>query len=386
MGRGVIALFGHSEAGGQSGFTGFRQESNFYYLTGHSEPDAALLIAPKSSGSPYREILFLPRSSARSENWLGPRMSVADAKGLGFDEVEDSGRIGPILRSLSRERGAIYALADSDIDQQQRLEEIDPGKRLRGMEPHLAELRSIKSPQEVALIREAADTTVAAFRAALRTIRPEVTEQSIAAEIVAVSFRRGCKRLAFPPIVAGGANATVLHYHRNASPLVRGQAVLIDAGAECNRYAADITRTLPVDGTFSTRQRQLYELVLAAQGAAIEAAMPGGRIGGPGRKSMESAANRVLREGAPDGVDPWLPHAVAHHVGLDVHDPEPPQKTLKEGMVLAIEPGIYLPAEDLGIRIEDIVEIRRDGPGILTSSLPRSADSLQALMGTREGC
>ena len=385
VGRGVIALLGLTEKEGQSGFTGFRQDSNFYYLTGLDEPDVALVISPASHGHPYMEILFLPSESAETKKWTGPGPSSADALRLGFADVEDQARLPGIVRSLCSERGPLFGLSGQAGGHPPRtlprLLEVAGGERPRGIERHLATLRSVKSEGEVALIKRAIAITSEAFRSALAVVRPGATEKSIAAELVAETFRRGCRRLAFPPIVASGANATILHYRRNEATLTPSQAVLVDAGAECSRYAADITRTVPVNGKFNRRQRQLYNLVLAAQDAAIKAARPGARVSGPDPKSVESAANRVLRKGAPEGVDPWLPHAIAHHVGLDVHDPDPPRDRLKAGMVLAIEPGLYVPEHGLGLRIEDIVEVRKDGARILSGGLPRSPDGVEALTG-----
>ncbi len=385
LGRGVVALLGHSEEDGQSGFTGFRQESNFYYLTQHREPGAALLIAPVARRRPYLEILFLPRATAASTKWSGPRLSAAEAGDLGFREVMDGAKFSPTLLSLLRERGPLFGLAGSGAGKAPksvaRLKQAAGGESPRPADRHLAELRSVKSPGEVRLIQGAVDATVSAFRAALARVKPGATERSVAAEIVATAFRAGCDRLAFPPIVASGANATVLHYRGNSDILSRGHAVLIDAGAECSHYAADMARTAPVSGRFDGRQRMLYGVVRDAQRAVIEAARPGVPVS-TGARSLEAIAQKVLRKGVPDGVDAWLPHAIGHHVGLDVHDLAPPRGTLKEGMVLAIEPGLYLPEESLGIRIEDIVEIRRDGCRVLSAALPRGAREIEALVGT----
>ena len=387
VGRGVICLLGNSSSEGRSGFTGFRQASNFYYLTGHSEPGAALLIAPGTRGKPYREVLFLPSPSAAGRKWSKPGPTPKNAGDLAFEEVLPDSKFRSELRTLLGNRGKLHGLvprereAGSPRDLRfERLRELGGTDDIRTVSDTLAAMRSIKSAGEVALIQAAVDATCVAFRSAWRAVSDGATEQAAAAELVGGAFRAGCERLAFSPIVAGGENATILHYQRNSSPLQAGQVLLIDAGGERSRYAADIARTIPIGGSFSARQRRLYDLVLDAQKAVIEAAKPGAELAGPSAKSLESVAQRVLHAGAPRGVDAHLPHAIGHHVGLDVHDPSPPRRVLREGMVVAIEPGLYLPDEGLGIRIEDMVEITADGCRLMTDALPRSADEIEAAL------
>ena len=383
VGRGVIALLGSTESEGRSGFTGFRQESNFFYLTGHEEPGAALLIAPARGRSPYREILFLGGASGPGAKWSGPSLRPEDAGHLGFAEVLAASEFRRVARALLRERGALASLFHAVPDnfpersRHERLVEAAGSRPARVIRGLLATLRSVKSPSEVALIEAAVQATEAAFCEAWAKVADGATERDVAAGLISGAFRAGCERLAFPPIVAAGANATILHYQRNADRLARGQVLLIDAGGERSRYSADIARSIPVGRRFSERQRLLYEAVLEAQGRAVAAVRPGAFLGGPSRSSIESTAQRALRQRAPRGVDPYLPHAIGHHVGLDVHDPPPPDRALKPGMVLAIEPGLYLPAENLGIRIEDMVEVTDDGCRVLSTGLPRRADAVE---------
>ncbi len=389
VGSGVIALVGHDENSGRSGFTGFRQESNFYYLTGHDEPGASLVIAPARRNDSYREILFLPGQGTADVRWSGPLRTPADAGHLGFEEALDADRFRPELRSMLRDRRRLAALrsrsaGDAGGRLLERIEGIAGERAIRELDPALARMRSIKSAGEIELIEDAVRATVRAHRAAWKAVSAGVSEQALVAEFVGAAFRAGCQRLAFPPMAGTGPNAAVLHYQRNDSVMRSGQLVLMDAGGEYSRYAADVARTVPVDGRFSADQRNLYELVLGAQRAAIRSARPGATLGGTGSGSLLAFAERYMRERAPKGLDTNLPHALGHHVGLDVHDPSPYRSPLKPGMVIAIEPGIYIPDRALGIRIEDMIEITEDGCRLLTGDLPTSPDDVEeALAGAR---
>ena len=287
--------------------------------------------------------------------------------------MRDRGR----LAGLAEARPADDARARS---RHERLVEAAGREPTRDLRVPLAVLRGVKSPAEIALIQASVEATEAGFREAWARVADGATERDVAAGLIGGAFRAGCERLAFAPIVAAGAHATILHYQRNSGRLEDGQMLLIDAGGERDRYAADITRTIPVSGRFSEKQRLLYEAVLEAHEQALAAVKPGAVLSGPARSSIESVAQRVLRRRAPRGADPYLPHAIGHHVGLDVHDPTPPRRGLEPGMVLAIEPGLYLPEEGIGIRIEDMVEVTGDGCRVMSTGLPRSADALEAAL------
>ena len=394
VGRGAIALLGYGEDEGQSGFTGFRQESNFYYLTGHDEPGAALLIAPGHGRDPYREVLFLPRRSGRAKTWSGPPLRPEDAGRLGLQEVLWVTKWKRELRALLRDRRHLFGLrprsvpglgAVRDARLFERLSEAAGKAEIRDARGPLAAQRSIKSDGEIALLQKAADATVVAYRAAWTAVQAGATEREVMAELVAAAFKAGCERLAFPPMVGAGRRATVLHYRRNDGILQDGQLLLMDAGGEFSRYAADISRTIPVGGRFSARQRRLYELVLGAQRAAVAAARPGAPLHGPGPHSLETIAQRYLRAHAPSGIATHLPHALGHHVGLDVHDPAPGRDVLRKGMVVAIEPGLYVPDEGLGIRIEDMVEVTAGGCRVMSRGLASDAGSIEEVLAAGAG-
>ncbi len=382
VGGGVIALVGHDGTTGESGFTGFRQESNFYYLTGHEEPGAALLIASASQQDSYREVLFLPGDVAFGVPWHEPPSTAAKVRSLTFGDARSKDRFVPELRSMLRGRGKLFALrartrGDVGSRLRQRVEGIVGGRDIRDLDPLLARMRSIKSPGEIALIEQAARATVLAHRAAWSVVQSGVPEHALVAEFVGAAFRAGCRRLAFPPMAGSGRNATTLHYQRNDAVMQAGQLVLMDAGGEYFRYAADVARTVPVDGCFRADQRCLYELVLGAQAAAIRMAGPGATLGGSGPMSLLARAERYMRDRAPKGLDVNLPHAVGHHIGLDVHDPYPFRSPLQAGMVVTVEPGIYLPDRRIGIRIEDMIVITDDGCRQLSGELPVLPDAIE---------
>lgn len=386
IGRGVLALLGYTDDEGQSGYTGFRQESNFYYLTGHREPGAALLIAPARGEQPYREVLFLPERPRMATLWNGPALDPADGSETGFEDVQKSADFPRALRRFLRDRKELHGLRPRASMTAHRL----PSKALfdrlqslaktadfRDLHDPLAALRCIKSPGEIAALQAATDATVSAFRSAWRAVRGGVSEHAVAAELVGEALRQSCDRLAFPPMAGSGGNATVLHYTRNRSAMQDGQLLLIDAGAECGRYAADVARTVPVSGRFSSRQRDLYDAVLGALRAVLARAGPGMALNGSGPESLQTAAEREMRRLLPRGIGASLPHALGHHVGLDVHDPAPRRGVLRKGMVVAIEPGLYLPSENLGIRIEDMVEITEGGCRVMSAALPKGAEAIE---------
>ena len=267
----------------------------------------------------------------------------------------------------------------------ERLREAAGTRDIRDVQAVLASMRSIKSANEMALLQKAVTATEAAYRAAWTAVTPGAAERSVIAEFVGAAFKAGCDRLAFPPMAGAGANATILHYSRNRSVMREGELLLMDAGGEYMRYAADIARTVPVGGKFDDHQRRLYDAVLGAQRAAMAAARPGVKLNGSESNSLQAVARRALRKLAPSGVETHLPHALGHHVGLDVHDPSPPGGRLKKGMVVTVEPGLYLPDQGIGIRIEDMIEITEDGSRLMSGGLPTGADQVEgALSAARE--
>lgn len=380
---GAVILFGAQEDETGNLRTGFFQDSNFLYLTGWTEPNAILVILPESAEEP-REALFLPPRNPASEKWTGPKSDPEDrnlADRIGFEHVESTKSLGDWLASRFQDNWKCYQPERAPVPDALKhvLAKCDPAN----VEPLLARLRMTKSPAEISLIQKSIDATIAAHRAAWKMIRPGLFEYQIAAAMGAVYFGLGCQRHAYAPIVGSGPNSAILHYSRNDRRIEAGDLVLMDVGAECSGYAADITRTIPAGSDFTRRQKEIYDVVLGAQKAVIAAVKPGMTLGRTTPNSLFRIAKEYLdahgkdRNGKPLGE--YLLHGIGHHVGLDVHDAWIPDSPLEEGMVITIEPGVYLPDEGFGIRIEDMVLVTKDGAELLSRALPREWSEIRKL-------
>jgi Xaa-Pro aminopeptidase len=242
----------------------------------------------------------------------------------------------------------------------------------------------VKSPAEIDLITKATDATVAAHLIGWKKTRPGVWEYEIAAVMTNAYLERGCERNAYPPIVGSGPNSVILHYAANHRRIDSGETVVADVGAECSDYATDVTRTVPAGGKFTPRQRELYEIVLGAQKAAIAAIKPGMRLRADGPSLHQIAYDYINTHGKDSHGQPlgkYFVHGLGHYVGLDVHDPGDPAAPLKAGTIITIEPGIYIPEENIGIRIEDIVLVTADGSKVLSAALPREIADIEKAVG-----
>ncbi|MBI1790307.1 MAG: aminopeptidase P family protein [Acidobacteria bacterium] len=373
---GVAVLYGHSEEPSDLR-SGFFQEPNFYYLTGWSEPGAVLLI------DPAREILFLPKKNPEAERWTGVKASPQDA-GIqaltGFERVMPVEHLERELRKSLDEYGRIHALPGTP--QAAKLQAVAPLAEMKDPRMAIARLRMKKSPEEIALIERATGVSLEGHRAAWKRAAPGLYEYQIAASMTQVFQENGCQRHAYAPIVGAGPNALTLHYSRNTRRMDQGELLLMDVAAECSGYASDISRTIPVGAKFSPRQREIYEIVLGAQKAVIDAVKPGVRIGG---RTMPGGLQKVAfdyinthgqdRQGNPLGK--YFTHGIGHHVGLEVHDAFDPMMELQAGMVITVEPGIYIPEENIGVRIEDVVLVTGNGARILSAGLPREVEEIE---------
>ena len=394
---GLIVLFGYGEREAQNARSPFRQENNFYYLTGWNEPGAVLLLLPANTKQPsHREILFLPEKNASRERWTGPRTgpdeSHLDQK-TGFADVRDVSALAPVVKEALGSYERVYGLLprrhpslaqQPEPDWTKRLRKLAGGYPMSNVLGSLGEMRMVKSEPEIQLIRRAVDATVQAHLAAWKKIRPGLFEYQVAAPLIERLMSLCCPRPAYAPIVAGGRRATILHYTKNSARLRSGELALIDAGGEYSHYAADITRTVPVDGRFTDRQRKIYEAVLSAQKTAIDKVKPGMTLGGNGPNSLEKIVRELLdargedHDGKPLGR--YFTHGLGHHVGLAVHDPGDRKAPLKAGMVITIEPGVYIPEENIGVRIEDMVLVTSDGGRVLSSALPKDPAEIERIM------
>jgi Xaa-Pro aminopeptidase len=396
---GVVVLFAPLEAADE--VHGFRQEDSFFYLSGVTEPGAALLIVPTAEAkadSParsYAEILFLPPRNLTQEKWTGPKLGPENpdaAKITGFDRVEEIGKLpDEVTRFISGAFPSIYTDVPAQGESASTIA-LAFVKRTNAMlsyqdvKPMLSSLRTSKDPDEVGLIRKAVEASVAAHFAALKAVKPTVNEREISALMQYEWGRRGCERPAYAPIVGSGINSTVLHYSDDSATMKSGDAVVIDAAGEYSMYAADITRTLPVSGHFSARQREIYDIVLGARNAAVAAFQSGkSSISRTAANSLYQVAYEYINTHGRDlhgqQLGQYFIHGLGHYLGLNVHDPGDYNVPLGPGMVFTIEPGIYIPEESLGVRIEDDFYVDKDGKLInLSGALPATAEDVEKAM------
>ena len=391
----------------------YRQDSDFWYLTGCVEPDAVLVLVP---GRKHGEsILFCRERDPEREGWDGPRLGPEGAvEVLGVDDAYPVSDIDDILPGLleGRRRVHYHLGRDAEFDlkligwlnrvRAQVRQGAQPPQEFLELGHLLDEQRLFKSAEEVKLMQRAADISVQAHRAAMRAARPGVHEYELQAEVERV-FRMHDAQPAYASIVGAGANACILHYRDNRAKSRDGELVLVDAGAEYRGYAADITRTFPVNGRFSKEQRALHDLVCAAQAAALAQARPGVAYEAGHEAAVATLAEGLLSLGLLKGTleavvargdyKRFYRHKTGHWLGLDVHDVgeyriDGESRLLEAGMVFTIEPGLYIPVDadvpakwrGIGIRIEDDVLITADGHRVLTAALERSADEVEALM------
>jgi len=398
---GMVLLFASNEAEGPNDLYGYRPDDNFFYLSGWSEPGAALLIvgAADPKDHSYTEILFLPNHNPSQEKWTGPKLGAdsPDAGKLtGFDHVEVLDNLrSELVRLLPAKKATVYTdvVADGEVsnsaaplDWLKRANSFPVGVSFQDVRPMLASLRTYKDAGEIERIRHATDASIAAHFAAMRTVKSGVTEREISALMQYEWGKRGCERPAYAPIVGSGFNSTVLHYSDDSGTMQSGDVVVIDAAGEYSMYASDITRTLPVSGKFTARQREIYDIVLGAQQAAMAAFRSGKsslRKDQP-NSIYDVAYNYINSHGKDLHGEPlgkYFIHGLSHYVGLNVHDAGDYNAPLGPGAVFTIEPGIYIPEEKLGVRIEDILYVDPDGKLInLTANLPHTAEDVEHAM------
>lgn len=394
-----IVLFGYTGHEDASEVAVFFEEPNFYYLTGVEQPGAALLLIPDSPAGTLEngahEVLYLPARDPGKEKWEGPEVGPDDpsvAEKFGIATVEPYAELHKDLEKLAKTYPAVYTILPPKIEEGyphftqsfDALRAMLPGKiHIRDVAPALYALRQIKSPGEIALLQKAIDLSVDAQLDAMRQMRPGLFEYQIAARMKEIHEWGGCEREAYAPIVGAGFNSTILHYSRLDSEIKDGDVVVMDVGGEYGGYAADITRTLPANGKFTPRQREIYDVVLGAQNAAIAAIKPGAVLYGGPQSLQQIAATYINTHGQDkngQSLGRYFIHGVSHHLGLDVHDPGDRNRPLEPGMVITVEPGIYIPEENLGVRIEDDVLVTAHGAKILTTRLPRDPDEIEKIM------
>jgi Xaa-Pro aminopeptidase len=384
-------------------YTPFRQDNNFYYLTGVEIPNALLLL----DGSRQHSILFLPPQSEKAKQWEGPSLVPGPEayKETGMDEVLNLSQFQDELEKRAKASPGVYTpfspheIAAGTRDramEQDRLQQNDPWdgrvsreaafeKKLRAnlaesvrildLAPILDEMRRVKDSQEIDRLRESSRIGALGLKEAIRSARPGMLEYQIAAMAKFLFLWHGASGEAFGPIVGSGPNSCVIHYERNNRKMDPGDIVVLDYGPDYQYYESDITRTFPVSGKFSKEQAAVYQTVLDAQKAVLEILRPGATF-----ELLEGAARRVLGQ---SGYGKWMTHSVGHYVGMSVHDVGK-WGPFEAGVVIAVEPGVYMPHKNLGIRIEDTVLVTKDGCEILSGGAPKEIADIENLMAGKE--
>ena len=386
------------------GSHGFIQQTDLFYLSGIDQEESTLVICPGAKEEKHREILFVKETNEKIALWEGHKYTKDAATDVsGITSVYWNHQFEDVFKPLVFESESIYLNTNEHLRADLTVETRDarfykwcrkvfPLHQYRRLAPIMHDLRAIKSKQEVELIKKACGITAQTFRRLLGFIKPGVWEFEIEAEIYHEFIRNRSRGPAFQTIIASGADSCTLHYVKNNKQCHDGDLVLIDFGAEYANYAADLTRTVPVNGKFSKRQKDVYNAVLNVQKAAIKLLRPGKTVDDFSRevgKVMESELIRLkllksadAKKQSPDQplYKKYFPHGTSHHLGLDVHDYGSRYRKFEPGMVFTCEPGIYINDEGIGIRIENDILITKNGPVDLTEGVPREADEIEGLM------
>ena len=418
MGKGAIAILPAAPVATRNRDVhyAYRPDSDFYYLTGFSEPEAVAVLIPGRRQAEF--VLFCRERDEKKELWDGARAGQEGACEIyGADDSFPIGDLDDILPRMLEQCDRVFYAMGCNPDLDKRMSEWINGIRCESragvqgplefvaLDHYLHDIRLYKSRSEIKVMRRAAKLSASGHRRAMRVCRPGMMEYQVEGEIQHECNRLGGRFQAYSPIVGGGGNACVLHYIDNRDELRDGDLLLIDAGCEYNYYASDITRTFPVNGRFSEPQRQLYELVLDAQEAAIDKVKPGNHWNDPHEAAVRVITRGLVKLGLLKGQASRLikdetykrfyMHRTGHWLGMDVHDVgdykvDGEWRLLEPGMVLTVEPGLYIPAGskgvakkwwNIGIRIEDDVAVTKDGNEVLSRDAPKTVADIEALMG-----
>lgn len=389
------------------GTLGFCQNSDLYYLSGVDQEDTILLLFPSARDPKHREVLFVRETSELLAIWEGAKLSKEEAREVsGITSVFWLGDFDRVLRDLMFEAETVYLNLNEHLRASNPVQTRDarfaeemrhkfPLHNYARLAPILYRLRMFKSPEEVDAIREATATTAAGFQRLLGFVKPGVKEYEVEAELMHEYLRGRSRGFSYPPIIASGANACVLHYIENNATCQDGELLLLDVAAEYANYRSDMTRTIPVNGRFTPRQKEVYNAVLRVLRACSSMLRPGVVPQEYQKEVNELMEREIIGLGLIDAdavknQDPDKPlyrqyfmHGVSHHIGIDVHDVHDAGLPYAEGMVLTVEPGIYIREEGFAVRLENLIVIGKDGNEDLMADVPIEADEIEALMQNR---
>ncbi len=382
----------------------FKQNANLYYLSGIDQEETILLLFPDAREEADSAILYTRETNEHIRVWEGEKLSQEQAsERSGIGSTKWTGAFADDFARLAKQAEHLYletnehARADNPVPTRndrfiRECQERFPLHKYERLAPLMARLRSVKEPEEIAMIRQALAITESGLRRVLDKLRPGFGEWQVEAELAHEFLRSRSRGFAFPPIAASGANTCCLHYVENDQVCQDGDLVLIDVGAEWGYWNADLTRTFPVNGRFTPRQRAVYEAVLRIQRHAMSILRPGKTVKEYDRAVKDYAAEELEKLGLltaeevanrsekNDPVRKFFMHGTSHHLGLDVHDVALPHEPIASGNVFTVEPGIYIADEGLGIRLENNVLVTADGLEDLSASVPIEPDEIEALM------
>jgi Xaa-Pro aminopeptidase len=389
------------------GTMSFRQNNDLFYLTGIDQEETVLILMPDAVDPKQREILFVRETNDHIAVWEGAKLTKEQVRqASGVERVEWSHTFDGFLQQIIPQADHLY-LATNEYQRAcvhvqtrnarfiQDCQARYPLHRYERLAPLMNRLRVTKEPEEIALIQHACDITEAGFRRLLGFIKPGVGEWEIEAELIHEFIRRKSRGFAYAPIIGSGASACVLHYIENDKICKDGELVLLDVAAEYAGWASDLTRTVPVNGKFTKRQREVYDAVLRVFRGADQILRPGIKPMDYQDQVVEMMERELVdlglftaqqaKEQGPDKplLKKYYPHSTSHHMGLDVHDVTPPHEAIAEGMVLTIEPGIYIREEGFGVRLENDFLIGKDCNIDLMANIPIEAEEIEALMQAR---
>jgi Xaa-Pro aminopeptidase len=376
LGDGIAVLYStgyHTE-------TGYRADGNFYYLTGINDPGAILVLVPEDENKHF--LLLEPRDPEK-ERWTGFRHTLSDSleTAWGFDYIGRINRIGSIVTRYLKKTSVLHFISSlqspskeipPDMELYSEVQSRIPNISIKNSSRFIERMRMVKSQDEIDNIKKAIDITHQGITELLAEVQPGITEFQLDG-ILEKSFKeQGAQHMAFPAIVGYGEQGTILHYEKRDQILEAGELLLLDVGAEWEHYCADISRTIPIDGKFTDRQSELYDLVLKAQDVAFSMIKPGVTL-----EEISDAAEKIIKDAGY--IDFYL-HGISHHLGLDVHDKSDRFVPLAPGMVITVEPGLYIDSEGIGIRIEDDVLVTENGYNILSKNIPRYREDVEKWM------
>ena len=382
----------------------FRQNSDLFYLTGIDQEETVLVLWPRAPNASDREVLFIRETSPELAIWEGPKLSQDEAQErAGLQSVRWTSSFEAHLHRVMPQVQTVYLLTNEHLRAEavvetrndrfiKRCQRLYPLHRYERLAPLMNRLRPVKKAEEIKMTREAVEITRAGFERVLKFIKPGVGEWEIEAEYLHEFVRRRSRGFAYSPIVGSGANACILHYLKNSGRCQDGEMVLMDVGAEYGNYNADMTRTVPVNGRFTPRQKEVYQAVLNVMRGANKILRPGMTMKAYQAEVVAMMASELVAVGLISKKDyqeketriaatrRYFMHGASHHLGLDVHDVCEAERPVEAGMLFTIEPGIYIPEEKLGIRLENNVHIGAEGNLDLFEAFPLEVDEIEEAM------